>query len=248
MGRKNWEQMGQEEAFVAVSNAPRPSRVWPILGGLLLLGSAGFVVSYYLPLYRAHETLNVAYVKLANTGREQQEQFTQTVAALKRTAAERDELKAEQGGQRLSGEAAKKALSNLEKELQSELGTFIDKKLVTLQASEQSIEVQFQSPTLFKNDSAAATPAGKALICSVAKAAGKSAIQFAVLGSATPSDAKQRTLKVFPSAWHLSVARGAGAAQALAESCKVPVSSIVASGVPGTDAEPLPILTLKLSP
>lgn len=247
MGRKDWERIAQDDNFVAVGGVPKKGRVLPILGGLLVLGCVGFVVSYSLPLFRAHEDLNVAYVKLAIHSREQQGQLEQAATALKRLAAERDDLKTEQGSTKLNGEAQRLGLRDLDKELRAQLSASTEKKLVALKLSDTALEVQFLSPTLFRNDAVAPTVAGKALMCQIANAVGKRPVQFALVGSATPADSKQRALKAYPSAWHLSVARGASAALLLADACKVPAPSLVPSGVPSTDSARLPTLTLKLS-
>ncbi len=248
MGRNDWQRMGNEENFVAVSAPPKKTGVLPILGVLVALGSLGVLVSYYLPLYRAHETLNGEYVKLAIHGREQQEQLEQSVTALKRTAADRDQLKAAQGSARVDTEAARANLAALNKALTTELAPQTDKKLIALSSTEAAIEIQFQSPTLFRNDASAPTALGKDLLCRIARAAGKAAVKYSVVGAASSSDTKQRALlKVFPSPWHLSAARGASAAQLLADACKVAPSAILASGSPSTEATPAALLTLKLS-
>lgn len=247
MGRNDWQRMGNEENFVAVSAPPKKKGMLSILGVLVALGSLGVLVSYYLPLYRAHETLNGEYVKLAIHGREQQEQLEQTVKALKRTAADRDQLQAEQGSARVNTEAARANLVGFTKALTTELAAQTEKKLITLSATEGAIEIQFQSPTLFRNDASAPTEIGKAMLCRIALAAGKAAVKYSVVGAASVSDTKQRALKVFPSPWHLSVARGASAAQQLADVCKVVPSAILASGIPSTESTPAALLTLKLS-
>jgi|GEM_PF-1168755 len=247
MGRNDWQRMGNEEHFVAVSAPPKKTGVLSILGVLVALGSLGVLVSYYLPLYRAHETLNGEYVKLAIHGREQQEQTEQTVKALKRTAADRDQLKAAQGSARVDTEAARANLAALNKALTTELAPQTDKKLIALSSTEAVIEIQFQSPTLFRNDASAPTPLGKEMLCRIARAAGKAAVKFTLVGAASSSDTKQRALKAFPSPWHLSAARGASAAQLLADACKVAPSAILTSGSPSTEATPAALLTLKLS-
>ncbi|MDX2053169.1 MAG: hypothetical protein SFV15_12300 [Polyangiaceae bacterium] len=246
MGRNDWQKAANEENFVAVSGAPKKGGVLPVLGSLLALGALGALVSYYLPLYRAHETLNGEYVKLAIHSREQQEKLSQAGTALSRVAAERDALKAERGGNQQDAETRKAALQALQKSLEAALATSTAKKLIALNATETGIEIQFQSPSLFKNDASAPTPAGKALLCSIAKAAGK-AVRFEVAGSAAASEVKKPALKAFPSAWHLGVARGASAAQALAETCKLAETQLVASGKPAGDAASSAILALRLS-
>ncbi len=246
MGRNDWQRLGNEENFVAVSAPPKKTGVLPILGVLVALGSLGVLVSYYLPLYRAHEALNGEYVKLAIHGREQQEQLEQTVTALKRTAADRDQLKAAQGSARVDTEAARANLGALNKALTTELSAQTGKKLIALSATEAAIEIQFLSPTLFRSDASAPTALGKDLLCRIARASGNAAVKYSVVGAASVSDTKQRALKAFPTPWHLSAARGASAAQLLAEACKVAPSAILAAGSPSTDTQAA-LLTLKLS-
>jgi flagellar motor protein MotB len=244
MGRSDWQRMADDD-FVAVA-APKRSRAWPMLGGLLLVGSVGFVVSYYLPLFRAHQTLNKEYVRLAGHSREQGEKLEQTVAALRRTASERDELKAKREKEALELAAGRQSLASLEKELRVELADALTKKLVVVSGSDQAVEIALQSASLFRRDAAAPTPQGQELLCRIAKVLSAHQAKASVLGSATLADTQQRALKAFPSAWHLGAARGASAAEALTEKCGTSGERVVASGLSLSDKASAPVLTVKL--
>jgi len=226
MARKAAWESASDLGPYAKSGSTNWGRVFLLV---LLVGVATFVAAYYLPLYRAQQKLSDEYRDASQKLQTLSDSASKTQAELKSVTAERDRLQAEHDAR----ESAKKSDGDKLAKLASDLGARLDKltkKGSAVVATKNGSElVALDTAALFMPLKLDVSPAGKAVLCDIAKTA--SGLALHVTASMNEDAAIPAPLEPsFANPWSLTAARAAAVAQTLEEKCAVPGAQISASG------------------
>jgi len=240
MARKAaWQDMA-DDADLGPYGKPRATRWGRVFAGLLFVAVATFVAAYYLPLYRAHEKLAEQYRELGQRSQGLSESVTRVQGELKAAAETRDQLQAErdlrESGKKTTAEQQERA----KVALSSKLDKYLKKGNAAVFVNAGSLIVAVDSALLFMPQKLELTPAGRALVCDVAKTSEAKALTVRAslaAGSVVPP----ALAPAYPSVWALSAGRAAAVAQALEHVCSLPAAQL---SVVGNGNQPTP---LKLS-
>jgi chemotaxis protein MotB len=185
-----------------------------------LVLSATFVLAYYLPLHRAHQTLTGRHRELTTKLRGIEEKLTQAQTELQAATKKRDELQAaaqqHEGASKSSGDR----VDGVKSALSSKLEKAVKKGDAAVGAMRGRVFVAVSSKAIFAKDDVSA--GGKSLLCDVAKASESFPLRVGVVGDAETGSKD--------SAWTASATRAAKAAQTLGEKCQVPAARLAATG------------------
>ena len=206
----------------------RGTRWGRLFAGLLFVAGATFVAAYYVPLYRAHQKLAEQYRELGQRAQTLSDAASKAQSELKAASEARDRLQAEQDAR----ESAKKNSADQQEHarlaLSSKLDKYLKKGNASLLANAGSLYVALDSALLFVPQKVDLTPAGRTLLCDVAKASEAKALTV----RATLADAvvPAPLAATYPSAWALSAARAASVAQGLEQTCAFSAAQLSAVG------------------
>src|SRR5450432_642818 len=196
---------------------------------VLLVGMGTFVAAYYLPLYRAQQKLAEQYRDLSQKSQGLSDSSTKAQAELKSVTVERDQLQAEHDKR----DSAKKTETDQLDHLRTDLSTKLDKlskkgsALVTANAG--SALVALDAAAIFTPQKLELSPAGKALVCDVAKSA--QSFSLRISGSMAEDATVPAGLEgSFGNPWALSAARAAAVAQSLEDKCSFAAAQLSATG------------------
>jgi chemotaxis protein MotB len=96
MARNPWATDPDIKAMRLSTRGQRGSTPWAgLLVGVALVGCGTFIFAYYVPLYRAHQTLNTSHARLMQQIKTLEDTLTQAQASLKSEIAKRQTLEAE---------------------------------------------------------------------------------------------------------------------------------------------------------
>ncbi|HWZ92864.1 MAG TPA: OmpA family protein [Polyangiaceae bacterium] len=196
---------------------------------VLLVGMGTFVAAYYLPLYRAQQKLSEQFRDLSQKSQSITDATQKAQAELKSVTAERDQLQAEHDKRESAKKTEGDQLERLRADLSTKLDKFLKKGSAVVATNAGSELVAVDATVLFTPQKLELSPAGKALLCDVAKSG--QGFSLRVSGSM----AEDATLPAGLDAsdanpWALSAARAAAVAQALEEKCAVPAAQLSATG------------------
>jgi len=232
MARNPWEDSDPDLA--AFVGKPRRKlsilKAWP-----QLLGVAGltFVLGYYVPMYRAHESLTKQHAVAAQRMVQLSGNLDETQAKLNKTEEERRTLAArldEVDAQR-SSEAGR--LDSLKQSLESGLAKAIRTNAVRLESSQHLVAVALDAKDVFAAGKPDVTPKAKNLLCDVARAAGDRKLHLAVTADEAPPAASRRFVR---DARAYAAIRASSVAEVLEKTCRVPSSRIETAGALGSAA------------
>jgi len=217
------------EADLGPYGKSRGTRWGRVFAGLLFVAVATFVAAYYLPLYRSHEKLAGQYRELGQRAQGLSETANRAQGELKAANEAREQLQAELDAR----ESAKKSTGDQQERarvaLSAKLDKFTKKGSAALLASAGSLFIAFDSALLFVPQKLELMPAGRALLCDVAKTSEAKALTVRAslgAGSVVPP-----ALAVsYPTAWALSAMRAAVVAQTLEQTCSFPPAQLSAVG------------------
>lgn len=228
MARKAaWEDLA--DADLGPYGKSRGTRWGRVFGGLLFVAVATFVAAYYLPLYRAHQKLADQYRELGQQAQSLSDTSSKLKLELKAASDSRDQLQAEHDSRANAQKATTDQLERTRVALSTKLDKFVKKGNAALLASAGSLFVAFDSAVLFLPQRLDLSPAGRALLCDVAKTSEAKA--FSVRAALAPGSVAPPALAVtYPTAWALSAGRAAAVAQTLEQGCAVPASALSATG------------------
>jgi len=241
MARKAaWEDMADGD--LGPYGRSRGTRWGRVFGGLLFVAVATFVGAYYLPLHRSHQKLADQYRELGQRSQGLSETVTKVQGELKAATETRDQLQAEHD----SRETAKKATGDQQERVRVALSAKLDKYLkkgnAALLVSAGSLFVAFDSALLFVPQKLDLSPAGRALLCDVAKTS--EAKTLTVRTSLAPGSIVPPPLAIsYPNPWSLSAGRAAAVAQTLEQGCSFPATQLSATG----NGNQQPLAGLKLT-
>jgi flagellar motor protein MotB len=215
MGNKDWQRMDSKDDLAAMGVSPHRGRGWRIFSGVLFVTVLTFAVAYYLPLYRAHDSLSREYRALSVQASTQHQQLADTLDTLQRISVERDRLNTVAATKQKSSEALIPQAEGLERDLNTALKKYLGKGKVQVTRQQERLHVSLASPALVQATGADLTDPGKKSLCAVGGALKSADVHITVQGFAAGPVAEAAT------AWKLASARAAGAAQLLSETCGV---------------------------
>jgi len=188
---------------------------------LVVVLSATFVLAYYLPLHRAHETLTGRHRELSTKVHGIEEKLTQAQTELQAATKKRDELQAAAQQSEGSSKSSGNRVESVKSALSSKLEKAMKKGDVAVGAIDGRVVVAVASKAVFgaKND---VTAGGKSLLCDVAKASESLPLRVGVVGDAEAGSKD--------SAWTATASQAAKAAEALEQKCQVPAARLAATG------------------
>jgi len=206
----------------------RGTRWGRVFAGLLFVAVATFVAAYYLPLYRSHQKLAEQYRELGQRSQGMAETVSRLEGELKNVTSKRDELQGEHDQRAHASKTTDEQRDRARAALTSKLDKYLKKHNAALPVSTGALSVAFDSALLFFPQKLDLTPAGRALLCDVAKTSEAKAI--AVRASlAADSVVPPALAGSYPSPWALTGARAAAVAQAL-QACGVAAAKLSATG------------------
>ena len=206
----------------------RGTRWGRVFAWLLFVAVATFVAAFYLPLYRAHQKLADQYHELGQRSQALSETVSQVQGELKTVTTARDQLQTEHDQNARGNKTSDEQREHLRTALTPKLDKYSKKYSVASQVIGGALLLAFDSNQLFLPLKVELTPAGRALLCDVAK--NNDAKTLSVRASlAAGSNVPPALAGSYPSAWALSAARAATVAQAL-QGCGVPATQLSAIG------------------
>lgn len=214
MGKKDWQNLDNSVDVADIVLAPNRGRGWRILSGVLFVAAATFAAAYYLPLYRAHASLNREYRTLSTEASTQHKQLEDTLDTLKQVSAERDQLN-QLAASKKSGAALARDAESVERDLQTALKKFLGKGKLQLTRDKEKVTLSLSAPALVQSTSGDLTDAGKKVLCQLASSQKSGNSHIAVLGYAAPVAGNPAA------AWKMAAVRAAVGAQLVSESCGV---------------------------
>ena len=214
MGKKDWQNLDGSVDVAEMTLAPNRGRGWRILSGVLFVAAATFAAAYYLPLYRAHSSLNREYRTLSTEAGTQHKQLEDTLETLKQVSAERDRLNSLAGSKKDTAAQVRDAES-LERDLQAALKKFVGNGKLQVSRDKEKLVLSLSAPALVQTTSGDLTDAGKKVLCQFAGSVKSGNTHLTILGYAASVAGNPAA------AWKMAAVRAASAAQLVSESCGV---------------------------
>jgi chemotaxis protein MotB len=207
----------------------RGSTPWAgLLVGVALVACGTFIFAYYVPLYRAHQTLASSHGRVMQQVKTLEDTATLAQASLKSEIAKRETLEAEKRQRESASKSSASELESARAALAQKLEGPIAKKQAKVALDGDRLVVGLASNALFSAAKIDVSGSGKALLCDVAKGAGARPIR---VEAATDADGVPAMLKLkYTNAWALTAAAAANVANALEEKCSVSAQKLSASG------------------
>lgn len=246
MGRNAFEDDPDVLAMRASMQPTQGSMRWGrVLTGLLVVGCATFAFAYYLPLQRAHTTLNQRFGELQT----QVDTANRGIADAKKEAKEAEEQRRSLESQADANKQSEKARGEQTQTLKSTLEGKLQKALAKDQAavgttSTQAVASLALSQLMTPNKLEVSQP-GKALLCGLASAGAERPLRVVVLAEKKSIPPALAAKLKSPLAYSVAVAQVV--TEALADKCNVPAARLSATGLPAEPARPAKVDGKKLS-
>jgi len=213
---------------------------------VLLVGMATFVAAYYLPLYRAQQKLGEQYRELSQKSQSLADAASKTQAELKSVTAERDQLQTEHEQRESTKKTQGAELERVRADLSVKLDKLLKKGSAVIGAgpSGGSTLVALDAAALFLPLKLDVSPAGKVLLCDVAK--GAHGLTLHVNGSMAEDATVPTAFEgSFSNPWTLSAARAAAVVAVLEDKCAVAGAQLSAVGNGKHDPFQAQLVSLK---
>lgn len=207
-------------------------RRFPLTGVLLLLaliGTGGFVAGMYLPLQKAHRELAGKYESLAKSSRSVTDELTRTQEQLKGVEQDRSKLQSAVSANDERTKGASQRGNDLSQKLETALDKRVKQKTATLAQADNTVSVRIPSGALFTANGVGVSRPGAQLLCEVAKAMPTSEVTLTVAVHAANAEVPAALTKNYKTAWDVTAAQAAAAAQVLTKQCGVAAAHVVAS-------------------
>jgi chemotaxis protein MotB len=217
------------KAMRASMRPQRGSAPWAgLLVGVALVACGTFIFAYYVPLYRAHQTLASSHGRIMQQIKALEDSATQAQASLKSEIAKRETLEAEKRQRESASKSSSGELESVRAALAQKLAGAISKKQAAVALDGDRLVVALGSNALFSAGKVEVSGSGKSLLCEVGKAAGARPIR---VESATDENGVPALLKLkYTNAWALTTASSASVANTLEEKCSVLRAKLAATG------------------
>lgn len=197
--------------------------------GLAVVGIATFVAAYYLPLYRAHETLTNEQRALSQKIESLEAELGKTKHELENVTREKSDLLAERDERDGAAKAKAEKVSSLKRDLEAKLEKFTAKGGVALTVAGESVIVAVGEGAAFLPAKSDVSLRGKVLLCEIAKAASGRPLELGAVSGEAPAS--------FDSNWAFTAGRAASAAATLESKCGVSAQKLSAKGY-GAESSP----------
>ncbi len=217
-----WAEEPEQNAFAARAPSAPGSRFKRVLVGLTVVGVATFVAAYYLPLYRAHQSLTGEQRTLSQKIEGLEASLGTTKRELESVSREKSELAAERDKRDGATKAGAEKVASLKKDLEAKLEKAISRGGVALTVSGESVIIGVGEASMFVPSKSDVSPKGKALLCDVAKAAQGRPLALGGVSPEAPPAAD--------SIWQFTAGRAASAAAILESKCGVSAQKLSAAG------------------
>jgi chemotaxis protein MotB len=194
---------------------------------VLVVGIGTFVAAYYLPLYRSQQKLSEQYRDLSQKAQTLTDTAAKAQADLKSVTSERDQLQAEHDQRESAKKSETDQLERLRSDLSAKLDKLVKKGSAAVTTNAGSVLVGLDDAALFMPQKLDLSPAGKALLCDVAKNA--QSLSIRVSGSMAEGATVPPALEAsYGSAWGVSAARAAAVTTSLEDKCTFPAAQLTA--------------------
>jgi chemotaxis protein MotB len=217
-----WAEEPDQNAFAGRAPSGGGSTFKRVLVGFAVVGVATFVAAYYLPLYRAHQSLTVEQRTLSQKVETLESTLSTSKRELESVSREKSELSAEREKRDGVTKAGEEKLATLKKDISVKLEKAIAKGGVSLTVAGESVIVGVTDGLVFTPNKSDVSPKGKLLLCDVAKAASGRSIALSGVSAEAPA--------TFDSIWGYTAARAASAAATLESKCGVSAQKLSATG------------------
>ena len=217
-----WAEEPEQNAFAARAPSGGGSRFKRMALGLCFVGMATFVAAYYLPLYRAHQSLTGEQRTLSQKVEGLEASLGTTKRELESVSREKSELAAERDQRDGANKAGAEKVASLKNDLAAKLEKTISKGGVALTVSGESVILGVAEGAMFVPTKSDISPKGKALLCEVAKAAAGRPLALGAVSPEAPATSD--------SIWEFTAGRAAAAAATLESKCGVSAQKLSATG------------------
>ncbi|HYO97168.1 MAG TPA: hypothetical protein VER33_21810 [Polyangiaceae bacterium] len=200
---------------------------------LVVVASVTFVAAYYVPLVRAHADLTAEHRRAADKVQSAEREVTSARTELKASRDKLATLEAERQAQEAGKGQATSATPSTEKrdatraQLTALLEKHLKKGVAAVALQDGQLVVALADALVFAPRKLDVTPAGRALLCQLAKA-NDGALR--VVGTDNGQKPPPGLAQKYPSAWVLRAARAGSVAEALENKCSVPAARLSAAG------------------
>lgn len=217
------------KAMRASMRPQRGSAPWAgLLVGVALVACGTFIFAYYVPLYRAHQTLSASHGRIMQQITTLEDTLTQAQATLKAETAKNQTLEAEKRQRESATKSSASDLDPIKSALAQKLEGPISKKQAAVAVDGDRLVVALGSGALFSTGKVEVSGSGKNVLCEIAKAAGGRLVH---VESSTDDGGVPAALKLkYTNDWALSGAAAANVADTLEEKCSVQSSKLSSSG------------------
>jgi chemotaxis protein MotB len=220
MAKQPWEQSDPDLSALGLGSRRNAGRWSRILLGLLVIAGATFVLAYYLPLYRAHQTLTKEHVMAAEKAKALEESLTKTREQLDLVTKRRDELETARSAREGAEKSLDQRIDTLRATLESSLGKYKQGNAVQVASSSSAVHVALSNAFVLNGSGLDVSARARSVLCEIPKTDLSSPIRVHVVG---PEDESiPAALQGTPSdIWSLHAVRAANVARALQGHCSV---------------------------
>lgn len=237
MARNPWEDDPDLMAF----SGRRPGGMpWGrVFGGLVVVVGLTFLGAYYLPLFRAHDTLAAEHQRAVDQSRTLEQSLAEAKAELQKASARRDELEAERQKRESGSASAASDIETLRADLASKLDKYIKKDLADVSVKNGVVTVSLADSLVLLPKKLEVGAGAKQVLCDIAKSAsGRSLWVYALDDGSAPDEA---LAEKYPGKWGARSARAATVADVFESKCNVKARELQALGsVRGPASEKVP--------
>jgi chemotaxis protein MotB len=217
MARNPWEDDPDLQAFAGRRSGGMP---WGrVLVGLVVVSGLTFVGAYYLPLFRAHDTLSAEHQRAVSQSKTLERSLTDAQAELQKAKARRDELEAEKSKRESGSASAASDLEGTRSELAAKFDKAIKKNLADVTVKNGIVTVSLADALVLSPKKLDVSGGGKQMLCDIAKAASARALWIFALDDGAAVD--PNFAAKYPNAWALRSARASSLADTLETKCGV---------------------------
>jgi chemotaxis protein MotB len=229
MARNPWASDPDMKAMRVSMRPQRGSSPWAgLIVGVALVACGTFIFAYYVPLYRAHQTLATSHARIMEQIKASEDRLTQAQATLKSETAKTQTLEAEKRQRDSATKGSAGELEPVKSALAQKLEGAISKKQAAVALDGDRLVVAFASGALFSSGKVEVSGSGKNVLCEIGKAAGPRPVRVEAM---TDEGGVPALLKLkYTNPWALSGAAAASVADTLEEKCNVQSSKLSASG------------------
>jgi flagellar motor protein MotB len=215
--------------LLAMGVRQRKFSIVGILLILVLIGTAGFVAGMYLPLFKAHKELAAKYETLAQNARTVTDELTRTQEELSTVEQDRNKLQTAVSASTERSKSVEQRSNELSQKLETALEKRVKQKSATVTQADNTVSVRIPATALFSSSGVGVTRPGAQLLCEAAKPMATAEATLNVAVHAAGAEVSSALAKTYKTAWDVTAAQAAAAAQILSKQCGIPASKVTAS-------------------